>query len=135
MRIDINPAIDGLTEKIIGSAFTVSNTLGHGFLENVYKNALLEELSSNGLVAVKEKSFAVQYKGKQVGIYVADILIADCVIVELKAVDRLIKAHGAQLLNYLKVAKLGVGLLLNFGVPQVEVKRIINKGSFDEMVR
>jgi GxxExxY protein len=90
MRADINPIIDDLTAKIIGSAFTVSNTLGHGFLENVYKNALIEELSLQGVIAVKEKSFAVQYKGRQVGFYIADIVVADCVIVELKAADRLI---------------------------------------------
>ena len=130
MRVDLGPEFDALTERIIGAAFAVSNALGHGFLEIVYRNALCEELSSNGLRVAKEKQFAVLYNGKEVGRYAADIVVVDRVIVELKAVERLVQVHGAQVLNYLKAAGLGVGLLLNFGAPQVEIKRIINRSFF-----
>ena len=131
MKANLDPAPEALTEKIIGAAFAVSNVLGHGFLESVYKNALVEELSSKGAVVAKERPFAIHYNGKQVGLYVADVVVGDRVVVELKAVSALAQPHSAQLLNYLKAARLGVGLLLNFGVPRIEVKRIINGSFFD----
>jgi GxxExxY protein len=125
MRAEIAPSLDALTEKIIGSAFAVSHTLGHGFLEMVYKNALGLELIASGLVVAKEKPFPVHYRGQHVGMYVADIVVNDTVIVELKVVDALSAAHSAQVLNYLKASRSPVGLLFNFGKPRVEVKRVI----------
>ncbi len=114
-----------ITSIIIGAAFAVSNTLGHGFLEAIYKNALAEELLAHGLSVSKEKSFPVFYRGKQMGFYVADLIIDDRVIVELKAVDQLVEAHRAQLINYLKASDLKVGLLFNFGRPKIEVRRVL----------
>lgn len=125
MKANIDPALEALTEKIIGAAFTVSNALGHGFLEVVYKNALVEELSSKGIRVVKERPFVIHYNGKQVGLYVADVVVDECVIVELKAVETLTRSHAAQVLNYLKASRLPIGLLLNFGTPRMELKRIL----------
>src|SRR4051812_40336467 len=111
MRADIDPRLDGLTEQIIGAAFAVSNGLGHGFLEIVYKNAL--ELEARGLFVRKEQSFPVYYREVQVGYYVADLVVEGLVIVELKALEGLVQSHAAQVLNYLKASRLPVGLLLN----------------------
>lgn len=125
MRSEPSPSLNALTKKVIGAAFTVSNTLGHGFLELVYRNALSEELALNGIEVQREKQFPVHYRGKQVGIYIADLVIHDVVIVELKAVMALAPAHAAQVLNYLKASRLPVGLLLNFGSPRLEVRRLV----------
>jgi len=125
MRADLDPRLETLTERIIGGAFAVSTALGHGFLEAVYQNALMEELTASGLAVAKERSFPVHYRGKQVGIYAADLVVEDAVILELKAVETLVQAHAAQLLNYLKASRLPVGLLLNFGKPKLEMRRVI----------
>ncbi len=115
-----------ISEKIIGSAFTVSNALGAGFLEKVYQNALVIELKDKGLKAEKEKAINIFYKGKIVGEYYADILVNDVVIIETKAVKSLNEIHQAQLLNYLKATDLQLGLLINFGTPKVQIKRMLN---------
>lgn len=125
MRAELPQRLDQLTEAIIGAAFAVSNALGHGFLESVYKNALVEELTSQGFMVVKEKAYSVLYRDKIVGNYVADIVVEDTVIVELKAIDQLTPTHRAQLLNYLKASSLPVGLLLNFGAAKLQMKRVI----------
>ncbi len=125
MRPEPPTELNALTRAIIGGAFAVSNALGHGFLETVYKNALLEEMVSLGLTAETEKRFSIYYREKQVGCYIADIVVENKVIVELKAVDTLLRAHGAQLLNYLRASGLPVGLLMNFGQPKLEFKRIL----------
>ena len=111
-----------LTSKIIECAFKVHKQLGFGFLENVYQNALLIELSKAGLRAEKEKRVQVKYDGEIVGDYVADVIIEDKVILELKSNKDLHPAHEAQLVNYLKATGTEVGLLINFG-DRVEVKR------------
>ncbi len=98
MRVGLDPELDGLTERIIGAGFAVANGLGHGFLEAVYGNALVEELRLSGLPVQAEKAFSVHGRNKRVGVYVADIVVADQVIVELKAVAGLAEAHTAQLL-------------------------------------
>lgn len=121
----MDPRLEAVTERVIGSAFVVSNTLGHGFLESVYRNALFEELLAAGMAVTKEHSFPVSYKGKRVGVYVADLVIEECVIVELKAVAALAPVHAAQVLNYLKASGLSVGLLLNFGTPRIELRRVL----------
>ncbi|MBX9635909.1 MAG: GxxExxY protein [Magnetospirillum sp.] len=125
MKANLDPRLDDITSIIIGAAFTVSNELGHGFLETVYKNALMEELGAQRLSVSKEKSYPVIYRQKQIGQYIADIVVENCVIVELKAADDLAQAHRAQLLNYLKASQLPVGLLFNFGRPKIQVRRVI----------
>jgi len=117
-------ALNALTKKIIGCAFAVSRTLGHGFLEAVYKNALAVELTAAGLSFQKERIFPVHYRDEKVGNYVADLVVNGSIIVELKVVDNLLATHSAQTLNYLRASNLPVGLLLNFGKPRVEVKRV-----------
>ena len=114
-----------LSEKIIGCAFMVSNTLGAGFLEKIYQNALVIELSRAGLTAEKEKAITVCYKGKIVGEYFADILVNQQIIIETKAAQTLNDIHQAQLLNYLKATNLPLGLLINFGTPKVQIKRMV----------
>ncbi|EMI46132.1 GxxExxY protein [Rhodopirellula sp. SWK7] len=115
--------LNALTEKVIGCAFEVSNTLGAGFLEKVYENAIAIELRKNGLDVKQQAPVSVLYDGIVVGEYFADLLVSDAVIVELKAVKEFSDAHTAQCLNYLKVTALPICLLLNFGKPRVEVKR------------
>ena len=111
-----------LTAKIIECAYQVHNTLGFGFLESVYQNALMIELEKAGLKAQKEVPIKVFYDKKVVGDYVADIVIEDKVILELKSVKELHPAHEAQLTNYLKATGIEVGLLINFA-ESVKVKR------------
>ena len=112
-----------ITEKIIGCAYRVYNTMGFGFLESVYEKCLLIELRKAGLNVESQKPIAVYYDGQAVGDFVADLLVEDAVIVELKSVRRLVEAHEVQLVNYLVATGKDVGLLLNFGEEKVEVKR------------
>ena len=118
--------LNKISEKIIGCAFTVSNTLGSGFLEKVYQNALVIELLNEGLEVEKEKAITIFYQVKVVGEYFADILVNRQIIIETKAVQSLNEIHQAQLLNYLKATKLPLGLLINFGTPKVQIKRMLN---------
>jgi len=111
-----------LTAKIIECAYKVHNTLGFGFLETVYQNSFLIELIKVGLRSEKEKKIQVYYDNQLVGDYMADIIVEDKVILELKSVKDLHPAHEAQLINYLKATGLEVGLLINFG-ESVEIKR------------
>ncbi len=115
-----------LTETIIGCAYTVSNTLGIGFLEKVYENALRHEISKNNLFIEQQKPLRVIYDGIVVGDYRADLLVERRVLVELKVVNALNDIHLAQCLNYLKASDLRIALLVNFARPRVEVKRIRN---------
>ncbi len=114
-----------LSEAVIGSAFEVANVLGAGFLEKVYERALLRELVLRGVSARPQISFPVCYKGQCVGEYVADLVIGEQLIVELKCVDRLGNEHLAQCINYLKASRLRVALLINFQRPKVEWKRVL----------
>jgi len=116
---------DDLTEKIIGCAYTVSNTLGAGFLEKVYENALFIELQKQGLRTEQQKPVSVVYGGQVVGEYIADLIVEESVIIELKAVRVLDAVHQAQLLNYLKATGINIGLLLNFGTPRLGIKRMV----------
>lgn len=112
-----------LTEKIIGCAYRVYNKMGFGFLESVYEKCMMIELIRDGLSAESQKSITVQYDGHDVGEFVADIIVNETVIVELKSVRQISKIHEAQLVNYLVATGKPVGLLLNFGEFKVEVKR------------
>jgi len=113
---------DALTEKIIGCAFKVHNTLGTGFLEKVYENALRIELVKEGLNVQQQMPINVYYEGQMVGDYYADLCVENQVIVELKVAQTLSKANEVQLVNYLTATKMDIGLLLNFG-ESVQVKR------------
>jgi len=112
-----------LTEQIIGCAYRVYNRMGFGFLESVYEKCLLIELRKLGLEAKAQQPIIVHYEAEAVGEFVADVLVEDTVIVELKSVRTLTTAHEVQLVNYLKATGKPVGLLLNFGVNSVEVRR------------
>ena len=114
---------DALTEKIIGLAMKVHRVLGPGFLESVYRRALLLELRRAGLPVEDDRRISVFYDGQSVGDFTADILVEDRVIVELKAVETLNKVHEVQTVNYLTATGLDVGLLINFGAPSLQFKR------------
>ena len=111
-----------LTGKIIDCVYKVHRELGFGFLESVYQNALVIELARAGLESEREKRIQVYYGEKVVGDFLADILVEDKVILELKSVSQVHPAHEAQLINYLKATGMKVGLLINFG-EKVEIKR------------
>jgi len=113
-----------LTQKIIKAAQNVHNKLGYGFLEKVYHNAMVLELRKMGLDVASGKPISIYYDGQTVGEYFADIVVAEKVILEIKAVQAVNPAHEAQLVNYLKATSIDVGLLLNFG-KSLEVKRKI----------
>ena len=117
--------VNRLSERIIGCAFTVANTLGSGFLEKVYENALAHELRKAGLVVAQQRGIIVRYDGVIVGEYAVDLLVEDAVLVELKAIKALDDIHRAQCLNYLRATGLHLCLLLNFGKPRLEIKRIV----------
>ncbi|MBM4273748.1 MAG: GxxExxY protein [Deltaproteobacteria bacterium] len=118
--------LDKITEKTIGCIFKVSNTLGCGFLEKVYENALVIELQKNGLKVKQQYGIQVEYDGMVIGEFAADLLVEDAVIIELKAVKNLDEVHQAQCMNYLKATGLTVCLLVNFGKPKADIKRIVN---------
>jgi len=118
--------LDQITEKIIGCVHQVSNILGTGFLEKVYENALAVELAQAGLAVAQQHRIEVRYKEVLVGDFVADLLVEECVIVEIKAVRALDDVHTAQCLNYLKATGLQVCLLVNFGAPKATVKRVVH---------
>jgi GxxExxY protein len=113
-----------MTEKIIGAAYKVHNTLGSGFLEKVYQNSLVIEIRALGFDVEVEKPVKVYYHGEVVGNYVADIIVDGKVLLEIKAIKELSGIHEAQILNYLKATGIEVGLLINFG-RSVNIKRRI----------
>ncbi len=114
-----------LSYSIMGAVFEVHNVLGPGFLEKVYERALQEELRICGLLVEAQKEIKVLYKATDVGTYVADLVVNNEILLELKAVDRLNDFHQAQVLHYLKATGLQLGLLVNFGRKQVEYKRLV----------
>ena len=114
---------EDLTHAIIGCAYNVFNQLGFGFLESVYKKAMLIELVKSGLKAEEEKPLKVYYDSEVVGEFYIDLFVEDKIIVELKSVQHLAKEHEVQLVNYLNGIKKDIGLLINFGQNGVEVKR------------
>lgn len=116
---------DAISQRVIRCAFDVSNTLGVGFLEKVYENALCIELKRAGLRFQSQKPIVVNYKGSQIGEYVADVIVESKLLLELKALSMLCSSHDAQVMNYLKATNLSVGLLLNFGRPKLGIKRIV----------
>jgi len=116
---------DALTRTIIGYALRVSRRLGVGFVEKVYENALVIELRKAGLVVEPQKKLLVYHDEEIVGEFWVDILVNGEVILELKAARMIDEIHQAQILNYLKAARLRRGLILNFGTPKLQVKRMV----------
>ena len=114
---------DPITSKIIAAAYKVHNTLGFGFLEKVYENAMRIELLKNGLTVLQQSPLTVFYEDEVVGEFQTDLWVAGQVIVELKSVRQLAEEHEVQLVNYLTATKTEVGLLLNFGPTGVDIKR------------
>lgn len=116
--------VNTITERIIGCSYNVSNTLGIGFVEKVYENALAHEIRKSGLRVVQQHPITVGFDGITVGEFFADLLVEDRVLVELKAVSPLKDEHTAQALNYLRATGLEICLLINFGTTKVEIKRL-----------
>ena len=114
---------EDITHKIIGAAYQVYNQLGFGFLESVYKKAMIIEMAKDNLKVEAEKPLTVYYDKQIVGDFYVDLFVEDTIIVELKSVQNLAKEHEVQLVNYLNSLKKDIGLLINFGPPGVEVKR------------
>lgn len=116
-----------ITDKIIKAFYNVYNTLGYGFLEKVYENSMLLELTEVGLSSQKQYPIDVYYKEKLVGSYFADLMVEEKIIVELKAAESICEEHEFQLINYLKATDIDIGLLLNFGKePQFKRKIFTN---------
>jgi len=127
---------DKTTSVIINAFYKVYNELGYGFLEKVYQNALYLELLSQGLECKAQHQINVYYGNKKVGEYFADLIVDDCVILELKAAESLCEEHEFQLINYLKATDIEVGLLLNFGQkPQYKRKVFTNKNKKRNIIR
>ena len=122
-RIEKQPKEYDLCGQVIGAAMKVHSALGRGFLESVYQNALIWELQKNGLKAEAQRPISVYYDGQLVGSFMTDVLVNDSLIVELKAIQALAKAHEVQLVNYLVATGIDEGLLLNFGAERLEFKK------------
>ncbi len=118
-------SINAITQQVIGCSYTVSNALGIGFVEKVYENALVHALRKSGLKAEQQHPLSVAFDGIVVGEFYADLLVESSVLAELKAVSALLPEHTAQALNYLRATGLPICLLINFGKPKVEVKRLL----------
>lgn len=114
---------EDITRRIIGCAYKVYNTLGFGFLESVYKKAMVIEIQKNGLTVEDEKALKVYYDDQVVGEFYADLFVEQEIVIELKSVQTLVKDHEVQLVNYLNALEKEIGLLVNFGPKGVEVKR------------
>ena len=121
-----NAKLNEITGAIIGAAQCVSGTLGCGFLEKVYENALALELRSRGHGVAQQKAIDVRYREEIVGEYMADLIVDGRIVVELKAISCLEAAHKAQCLNYLRATGMRLAILLNFGRPKLEVRRIVS---------
>jgi GxxExxY protein len=117
--------LEAETSQIVGCAMTVLNTLGHGFLEKVYENALTIEFLHRGIAFQQQKAFEVRYRSAVAGKYVPDLVVFDSVIVETKTVEQIGPSEWGQVLNYLKLTGSPVGMILNFKHPLLEWKRVI----------
>ncbi|MBN1558629.1 GxxExxY protein [candidate division KSB1 bacterium] len=118
---------EDLSRKIIGCAYQVHNKMGFGFLESVYEKCLLIELEKSGLVAKAQCPITVYYDNQVVGDFAADVIVEDVIILELKSVRQIAKAHEVQLVNYLTATGKDVGLLINFAENGVEIKRKVRE--------
>ncbi len=114
-----------LSYRIIGLAIEVHNKLGYGFLEKVYENALMKVFKREGIRAYQQVSIPVYFDGEIVGDFYADILVNDQILLELKAINHIIDAHRAQIINYLKATDIKLGIVLNFGKTRLEQERFV----------
>ena len=114
-----------ITKEIIDSAYQVHNALGCGLLEKVYNNALVVDVESKGRKVAAQQEFKVLYRDRIVGVYYADLVVENKVIVEVKSVEKIDDIHRAQLLNYLRISGIRVGLLINFARPKLEYERLV----------
>ena len=115
-----------LSYKVVGLAMEVHRKLGYGFLEKVYENALMVLFRREAIDAKQQIAIRVFFDGADVGYYLADILVASKVVIEVKAVEGLVDAHRAQTLNYLKASGLDLAILLNFGTDRLQYERLVN---------
>ncbi len=115
----------GLVYSVVGCAFSVLKELGHGFHEKPYENALAVEFGRQGLACNQQQRFDINYKGVKVGEFVPDLIVDSSVIVDTKVIDRITDIERGQMLNYLRITKLRVGLILNFKNPKLEWERIV----------
>jgi GxxExxY protein len=122
-----------ISQRVIGCAMDVSNSLRPGYLESVYESALCLELNAQGIAFERQKPLTVHYKGQIVGTFVADLIVESKLLIEIKAVRKLNVDHEAQLINYLHATRVPVGLLLNFGSPRLEIRRLV--WQYDETQR
>ena len=127
MKAQEREVINQITERIIGGAYAVANGLGCGFPEKVYENALVHELGKASLSTSQQHPIRILYDGVVVGDYVADLLVEERVLVEVKAVKSFDDVHVAQCMNYLRATSLRLCLLINFATPKVQIKRIVNE--------
>jgi len=127
------PPHSDISEIVIGCCFEVIKELGAGFLENVYKNALFIAMKQKGLNVTAEQPFEVMFRNCKIGKYVADLIVENVIVVELKCCAALLPEHKAQVINYLKVSGVPVGLLVNFGQQKLEYKRLHHPNRLDEM--
>jgi GxxExxY protein len=118
-----------ITDKILKAFYSVYNTLGYGFLEKVYENALFYELQEMGMKCERQRAIDVMYRSYKVGAYYADLIVEESVIVEIKAAEVLAEEHEFQLINYLKATAIEVGLLLNFGKEPQFKRKVFTKKS------
>ncbi|CAN5551671.1 GxxExxY protein [soil metagenome] len=118
--------LNQITERIIGCAYDIGNVLGPGFLEKCYETALMRDLQRAGYDVKSQHPIRVFYKNEEIGFYCADLLVEECVIVELKAGKGIDDVHMAQCLNYLRATGLKLCLLINFGKAKVDIRRIVN---------
>jgi GxxExxY protein len=124
-RQDWTTELNQLSERIIGGVFRVHGALGPGFLEQVYENALALDLRTRGMEVDQQVRYVVHYEGDPVGLYVADLVVARRIVVEVKACSALNAVHRAQCLNYLRAAELPLALLVNFSGLRAEIRRVI----------
>ncbi len=123
--IDDAETLNELSQRVIGCALTVAGALGTGFAEKNYENALAHEIRKAGLAVARQRGITVWYDGIIIGEYTADLLVEEVLLVELKTVKALEDSHRGQCLNYLKATGLRLCLLLNFGTPRMEIRRIV----------
>lgn len=121
------------TSEIIGAGIEVLNTLGHGLLEKNYENALCVEFDLRSIAFSQQPKFVVLYKNVPVGEYFPDLIVADRVVVDTKTIERIADHELGQMINYLKITGLPVGLILNFKHARLEWKRVVNTGSEPRM--
>ena len=135
MNANERESLNALFEEVVGAAYEVSNALGAGFLEKVYERALAKELSLRGIPVRPQVPYKITYKGHPIAEYIADLVVDDRLLIEVKCVNTLVKEHLAQSLNYLKASNLSLALLINFQHPKVVWQRVVREHTAGSNVR